>query len=296
MLPSSSMPWKPAITATAPWSRQSRMRWVSMLWMRARVCEASVRMPICAPVNERALWPRLWIAIASSAIVFCSPVETSTSYSRGSGRSPPAWCASATSASVSPAIADTTTATRWPCSTAATTRRATRRIRSMSATLVPPYFWTISATLSLLVLARARAARGARPRPLADHGLRDRAGRPQLDVALLRRLGARAAPRDAHLDPIRRQRRGQAIRPLHRHHRSRREQVHEPRGLQLRLALDPIQVHVREPPRPRVLARDHEGRARHEPRIHAEPLGQPLHPFRLARAERPDQGHDHRRR
>ena len=49
--------------------------------------------------------------MASSAIVFDSPIETSASYSRGSGASPPASFASATSALVSPAIADTTTAT-----------------------------------------------------------------------------------------------------------------------------------------------------------------------------------------
>jgi len=88
------------------------MRGVSMLSMRARVWAVSVRMPTWAPVNERASRPSEWIAIASSAIVFCSPVETSASYSRGCGCSPPTSRASATSAFVSPAIADTTTATR----------------------------------------------------------------------------------------------------------------------------------------------------------------------------------------
>ncbi len=46
-----------------------------MISMRARVWAASVRMPIWSPVNERAPVPRRWIAMASSAIVFCSPVE-----------------------------------------------------------------------------------------------------------------------------------------------------------------------------------------------------------------------------
>ena len=45
--------------------------------------------------------------MASSAIVFDSPIETSASYSRGSGASPPTCFASATSAFVSPAIAET---------------------------------------------------------------------------------------------------------------------------------------------------------------------------------------------
>ena len=117
-----------------------------MLSMRARVCAVSVRMPICAPVNERAGWPSRWIAIAVSAIVTCSPVETIWSYSRGSASSPPRSFASATSRSVCPLIADTTTATRFPAFTVSTTRRATFRIRSGSPTLVPPYFWTIRAT------------------------------------------------------------------------------------------------------------------------------------------------------
>ena len=87
------------------------MRSVAMLWMRARPCAVSVSIPICAPVKLRALPPRRWIAMASSAIVFDSPIEISASYSRGSGASPPASFASATSALVSPAMADTITAT-----------------------------------------------------------------------------------------------------------------------------------------------------------------------------------------
>ena len=47
-----------------------------------------------------------------------------------------------TSRSVVPAIADTTTATSWPASTSRLTWRATLRIRSISATEVPPNFIT----------------------------------------------------------------------------------------------------------------------------------------------------------
>jgi len=140
MLPSSSTPWKPAMTATAPQSSTERIRLESMLAIRARVWAASVRMPIWAPVNDRAACPSPWIAMASSAMVFCSPVETSTSYSRGSGFSPPSSRARSTSLLVSPDIAETTTATWLPPSSVCTTRRATFRMRSGSPTLVPPYF------------------------------------------------------------------------------------------------------------------------------------------------------------
>jgi hypothetical protein len=48
---------------------------------------------------------------------------------------------------VVPAIADTTTATSLPASTSRLTRQAALPIRSMSATDVPPNFWTIRAML-----------------------------------------------------------------------------------------------------------------------------------------------------
>src|SRR5438067_2113566 len=82
--------------------------------------------------------------IARSAVETVSPVERSTSTSRSSGRGA-IFCESAMSRFVSPAIADTITTTSCPCARVATTRRATFRMRSTSPTLVPPYFWTISA-------------------------------------------------------------------------------------------------------------------------------------------------------
>ena len=42
------------MTATAPQSSTDRIRLASMLAMRARVWAVSVRMPIWAPVNDRA--------------------------------------------------------------------------------------------------------------------------------------------------------------------------------------------------------------------------------------------------
>ena len=53
--------------------------------IRAAPCVASVIMPACEPVNERASKPIEWIAIASSAIEMRSPLESSMSSSRGAG-------------------------------------------------------------------------------------------------------------------------------------------------------------------------------------------------------------------
>ncbi len=53
--------------------------------MRALVCDSSVTIPACEPVNEIARWPRSLMAIAHSAQEMRSPVESSMSISRGSG-------------------------------------------------------------------------------------------------------------------------------------------------------------------------------------------------------------------
>ena len=64
----------------------SRMRSARTSRMRALVCDVSVTMPACEPVSEIARWPRSLIAIAHSAHDMRSPVESSMSISRGSGR------------------------------------------------------------------------------------------------------------------------------------------------------------------------------------------------------------------
>ncbi len=79
--------------------------------------------------------------MASSPAVTCSPEATTASYSRAScsgdaARHQP------TSSLVLPDMAETTTATSWPASTSRLTWRATLRMRSMSATDVPPNFIT----------------------------------------------------------------------------------------------------------------------------------------------------------
>src|SRR5947209_7990007 len=72
---------------TLPSSSACRIRCVEMFLMRALVWKLSVTMPTWAPVKLSAFSPRLWIAIAISAIEICSPVASSMSISRAGGRS-----------------------------------------------------------------------------------------------------------------------------------------------------------------------------------------------------------------
>ena len=107
-------------------------------------CAVSVRSGICQPCQDRASIPLSCRQIASSPDVTCSPVATTASYSRAS-------CSGdrsvhhLTSWLVTPDMADTTTATWLPASTSRFTRWATLRIRSRSATEVPPNFITMRA-------------------------------------------------------------------------------------------------------------------------------------------------------
>ena len=79
--------------------------------------------------------------MASNPALTCSPEATTASYSRASCMG--AACRHhSTSWLVVPAMADTTTATSWPASTSRLTCCATLRIRSRSATEVPPNFMT----------------------------------------------------------------------------------------------------------------------------------------------------------
>src|SRR5215469_16005833 len=88
------------------------------------------------------------MAIAVSAIVVCSPVESSTSISRSVGCG--ATCrASLIKLSVTPDMAETTATTWLPANCVSRILRATLRIRSGVPTEVPPYFWTIKLILIL---------------------------------------------------------------------------------------------------------------------------------------------------
>src|SRR6478736_7779627 len=98
-------------------------------------------MPACGPVRLIAGTPRPWSAIDSSVALWCSPVARRTSSSRGSGSSVMAAARPRSSSVVSP-IADTTTTRSLPAARSRAIRRATRLMRSASATEEPPYFWT----------------------------------------------------------------------------------------------------------------------------------------------------------
>ena len=84
--------------------------------------------------------------MASSPAVTCSPDATTTSYSSSPSMplpvALPAPSVQATSSFVLPDMAETTTATLWPASASAATRRAALRMRSRSAIEVPPNFIT----------------------------------------------------------------------------------------------------------------------------------------------------------
>ena len=144
----------------------------------------------------------------SKALVFCSPVDTRTSYSRGGGFPSATSRASFTRAFVSPAMAETTTATSLPESTVATTRRATFLMRSTSPTLVPPNFCTIRATFRFLDPSRRTReldALGVRKLslPARQNRLGHRSAGRGLDLPLLRRAGSRGIrARDPNLESL----------------------------------------------------------------------------------------------
>ena len=94
----------------------------------AFVCDVSVTIPAWEPVREMARCPRSLIAIAHSAHEMRSPVDSSMSISRGSGKSETS-SAIATSSSVVCPRAESTATTRRPASRCATMRRAARLIR-----------------------------------------------------------------------------------------------------------------------------------------------------------------------
>ena len=82
-------------------------------------------------------------AIAIRVQLTSSPVDRSTSSSRGSGLSETCWASSISSSVVFP-MAETTATISTPESLPLPMRRATLMIFSASATELPPYFWTIS--------------------------------------------------------------------------------------------------------------------------------------------------------
>src|SRR3954470_15634649 len=126
-------------------------------------------------------------AMASSAIVTCSPVEPMTSSSRGSGASRTS-AASAWRRLVSPAIAEGTTTSWCPAARHFATRRATLRIRSTEPTDVPPNFWTMSDISN----------HKEKPRILQRHQPCNMTPHPMAQPSTERRTGPRARLRVVH--------------------------------------------------------------------------------------------------
>ena len=142
--PLSDTPWKPGSTAISPDAIAAAIASASMLDTRALAWASAVWIGTCQPSHERALQPMPCSVSARSPLVTCSPLATTTSYSAGS-KSGLASRQKLISRSVSPAIADTTTATSWPAACCLRTMFATRRMRSVPAIEVPPNFITMRA-------------------------------------------------------------------------------------------------------------------------------------------------------
>ena len=138
-------PWKPAMTQTLPAAIASRTRSPLTSTILALRWAVSVMMPTWLPVKLTASMPRSASAIVTSAAVTRSPVVSSMSISRP-GCVLDTELARAIRLSVALPMADTTTMTSLPRFLVNATLSATARMRSGSATDVPPYFWTISAT------------------------------------------------------------------------------------------------------------------------------------------------------
>ena len=139
-------PWKPAMTAITPASIEAVSASGGTSSMRERPWASSAMMGTCQPIQERAGSPMLRRVMARRPAVTCSPDATTTSYSSSEAGRPsaagPAASVQATSSLVLPLMAETTTATLWPAAASAATSLAPRRMRSRSATEVPPNFMT----------------------------------------------------------------------------------------------------------------------------------------------------------
>ena len=84
-LPFADTPWNPATIGIAPSVRAPLMRPGVTSMILALPWTSSVITPAWEPVNERALSPRLAMAIASSAIEIRSPEVSSMSSSLAGG-------------------------------------------------------------------------------------------------------------------------------------------------------------------------------------------------------------------
>ena len=134
-------PWNPATTATLPSASASRSRSPRISRILALRWAVSVTIPAWEPVNETAASPPSMMAMHKSAIEMRSPEVSSMSISRAVGSRDTSWASRSRSSVVLP-IAETTTTTSSPARRVRTMCSATARIRSGSATEVPPNFCT----------------------------------------------------------------------------------------------------------------------------------------------------------
>ena len=141
--PSSVTPWNPATTIIFPSSRFFLNLSVLISIILALEWTFSVKIPICVALKLTALYPWAWIAIVRSAIDTHSPVDKSISISLAEGFGFKSFAIFTRWSVVCP-IADTTTTTSFPFSFSLMTVFATFLILSVSATDVPPNFWTIT--------------------------------------------------------------------------------------------------------------------------------------------------------
>ena len=114
-------PWKPATIAMWPSSTEVWMRPGVTSMILALPWASSVMTPAWLPVNDSASWPRLAIAIASTAMEMRSPAVSSMSSSRAGG-SGDTCCARSIRSSVESPIAETTTTTWFPAFLVSTMR------------------------------------------------------------------------------------------------------------------------------------------------------------------------------
>src|SRR2546423_7144646 len=177
------MPWKPATRTIRSWSSASWIRRARTSTIFALPWTVSVTIPACEPVRDTASQPRSSIAISASAQEIRSPTEMSMSSARGFGAGEISSASRIRSSVVLP-IADSTPTTRVPPRFASTSRWATARSFSGSATEVPPNFITTvpawggagstagTSSYSVVVIARslglhlATACEGAAERDL----------------------------------------------------------------------------------------------------------------------------------
>src|SRR3954469_2397028 len=129
------------MTTMRPLASSSCTRTGRTSMMRASTWRSFVMIPDWLPVKLIASPPSSRMAIDSSAMAMRSPAVSSMSSSRRSGLGETCLARPRRSSVVSP-IADTTTTTSCPRRRVRMTRSATSLMRSTSATLEPPYFWT----------------------------------------------------------------------------------------------------------------------------------------------------------